>query len=91
MCSVTEHVAEGILKYSLIPYAKSNDIEIKDLIQSLYNYYNDNEIHKQFKSKVNNFQYLAQQNNTQKPDLEPQSYYPPLKDRYDYENNCYSC
>ena len=37
MCSVTEHVAEGILKYSLIPYAKSNDIEIKDLIQSLYN------------------------------------------------------
>ena len=47
--------------------------------------------HKQFKSKVNNFQYLAQQNNTQKPDLEPQSYYPPLKDRYDYENNCYSC
>ena len=40
MCSITDHVAEGILKYSLIPFAKTNDIEIKELINDLYEYYN---------------------------------------------------
>lgn len=41
MCDLTEHVAEGILKYSLIPYAQSNGIDIRDLIKSLSEYYNN--------------------------------------------------
>ena len=40
MCSITDHVVEGILKYSLIPYAKSHDIEIRELIHRLSEYHN---------------------------------------------------
>ena len=40
MCSLTDHVAEGILKYSLIPYAKLHNIEIDDLIGELVQYHN---------------------------------------------------
>ena len=45
MCSPTDHVVEGILKYSLIPYAEQNNIEIRDLIKKLSDYHSsiDNE------------------------------------------------
>lgn len=39
MCSLTDHVVEGILKYSLIPYAEQNNIEIRDLIKKLSDYH----------------------------------------------------
>lgn len=39
MCSPTDHVVEGILKYSLIPYAEQNNIEIRDLIKKLSDYH----------------------------------------------------
>ena len=34
-----EPVIHGILEYSLKPYANLNNIDIKDLIQKLYDYY----------------------------------------------------
>ena len=40
MCSITDHVVEGILKYSLIPYAEQNNIEIRELIKKLSEYHN---------------------------------------------------
>jgi hypothetical protein len=39
MCSPTDHVVEGILKYSLIPYAEQNNIDIRDLIKKLSDYH----------------------------------------------------
>ena len=48
MCTPTEHIVEGILKYSIIPFAQSNNIEIHDLISELYKY------HQNLKSKEEN-------------------------------------
>ena len=39
MCSLTDHIVEGILKYSLIPYAEQNNIDIRDLIKKLSDYH----------------------------------------------------
>lgn len=43
MCSISDHVAEGILKYTLIPYAKMNNIEVGDLISELVKCHNKTE------------------------------------------------
>ena len=50
MSSTTDHVVEGILKYSLIPYAKSHNIEIRELIKRLSEY------HESLNKKNNNIE-----------------------------------
>ena len=34
-----EHIIHGILEYSLKPYANINNMDVKDLIQRLYDHY----------------------------------------------------
>ena len=34
-------VIEGIVNFSLLPYAKTHDMELSDLIKLLYDYYNE--------------------------------------------------
>ena len=53
MCSITDHVAEGILKYSLIPYAQSHDIEVKKLIEDIYSYYKNINVNVNTNANVN--------------------------------------
>ena len=52
MCSLTDHVVEGILKYSLAPYADQNNIELSDLIKKLSDYHSENMIEKKPKKKL---------------------------------------
>ena len=52
MCSITDHVIEGILKYSLAPYADQNNIELSDLIKKLSDFHSENMIEKKPKQKL---------------------------------------
>tara|TARA_B100000787_G_scaffold169076_2_gene159277 strand:- start:1538 stop:1858 length:321 start_codon:yes stop_codon:yes gene_type:complete len=51
MCSLSDHVVEGILNYSLIPYAEQNNIEIMELIKLLSEYHMEQETKKKQPTK----------------------------------------
>ena len=47
MCSINDDVIEGIIKYSLAPYADQNNIELSKLIDQLSDYHYKSMIEKQ--------------------------------------------